>query len=42
MGKKENEEEERKPGYGCDLAPKIPQGIYLSIIVNHFLFMAEI
>ena len=26
MGKSENEETERKAGYGCDLAPKIPEG----------------
>ena len=26
----ENEEMERKAGYGCELAPKIPEGNYIS------------
>lgn len=26
MGKKDNEDDERKAGFGCDLAPKIEEG----------------
>ena len=35
MGKKENEDEERKPGFGCDLAPKIPEGKYSNLFNSH-------
>ena len=37
MGKNDNDEEERKAGYGCDLAPKIPEGwlvIVLELVIR--------
>ena len=36
MGKasdSQNEDPERKAGYGCELAPKIPEGNYLLLFV---------
>ena len=36
MGKKDNEDDERKAGFGCDLAPKIEEGNLQTLKKNLF------
>ena len=41
MGKKDNEDDERKAGFGCDLAPKIEEGNLQTFKKNKNIFFAK-